>query len=901
MRILFDPDFDSGFWPGPLGTNPSATASVGEAWVGPRFLMGILETALGLGGLFPSQSERTISLAKNIRDQEGFWSRSAEKDPIGVARTLLRWIDWLKIHGWNGQSPPSAAKTPRLTDLAKIEPSALPGTSDRLSAIMTTLDKRRPDIESIETFEPRDRLLPLWQRIFDKLASRGVSIEDSPIPPAPSSSYPGSNLRRALSPRFSPSRDGSLILFRPPNPLDAAEEVAAWLCSLGDLSGTLVISADVALDESLRRFGLPATGARESTNDDPFLQILPLVLAMGWNPPDPQRALELLLLPDGPIPGFIARDLRYALQQWPAVGSLDWKNALATGLDEVSDSVRRSLLRERLDSIFRPAADIHSPYPASALKLRAQTVKKWVAARRYASSPNVEPNPAPKTTPGLDPSSLARASVPSTDFAERMDEVIAQCATLEKLIDLSGLDSFTETQLLKLNIEIADSVRSRRRYIPQAGIASVSSPSALAGPARRVIWWNFTLESTPEPFSIPFSCAERSALSSIRVDLTPAAELAADHARRRRRPFECASETLLLVCPQFGEDGDERHHHPLWDEVVANKDENAKLSLLEQKHLLPIRSLPTRIDPLLPIPSPRRSWTVAPAIIDPPAQHSPTSLQTLIGCPFKWALSYLGSLKEPEIAALTDNDKLMGNLSHKILEDVLCSAPLDGASANAHAFRLFDEIGPTLAAPLFLPGAPIQLAFARKATADAARDLVNILKEAALPVAHVEFWASKKTDKIELNGRIDLVAGDPPVIIDLKWGSESFHRDKLKAGTATQLAAYSFMLKNAEEFPPVAFFIIRNQRLIAQKGAPFNKIETVDGPPIQDTWDAFLSATRSRLDAIKQGRIEALAVPLSDETGVVKKDKLSDDRIELEPPCKFCSFGYLCGLDWENA
>jgi hypothetical protein len=810
-----------------------------------------------------------------VVNQEGFWSKSAEKDPIGVARTLLRWIDWLKIHGWDGQPPPPSADTPRLTDLAKIAPAALPGTPDRLNTVSAALSKRRPDIESIESYEPIDRLLPFWQRIFVKLAARGVSINFSPPPVVPSSS--NSDLRRSLSPQFSPAGDGSLILFRPPNPLDAAERVSAWLWSLGDLSDSVVISPDVALDESLRRFGLPVTGAKESTNDGPYLQVLPLVLAMGWDPPDPQRALELLLLPDGPIPGFISRDLRYALQQWPAVGSPDWKEALQAGLDEVADPAQKANIRERLDSIFRPAADIRSAYPASALKLRAQTVKKWAAARRHASP---EPDP---------------------DTAERLDEVMAQCGSLERLLDLSGFDALTETQLLKLNTEIADSLRSGRRYVPQAGIASVTTPGAIAGPARRVIWWDFTLESAPDPFSLPLSRSELAALASIGVNLTPASELAFDHARRRRRPLACASETLLLVCPQFGEDGEERHHHPLWDEVVANKANTANLSLLEKKKLTPARPLPTRIDPLLPIPSPRRLWSIPPAIVNPPSQHSPTSFQALIGCPFKWALTYLARLRDPEITALTDSAILMGNLSHEVLAEVLRTKPADGLSAHSLAVRLFNDLGPSLAAPLFLPGAPVQLAFARKATADAARDLVNILKEADLPIAHVEFSTSIKTDEIELNGRLDLVVGDPPVIIDLKWSGESYHRDHLKNGTATQLAAYAFIMKSAKKFPPIAFFVIRNQRLLAQQGAPFKSMEVIDGPPIQETWEAFLKTSLDRLAVVKKGQVEALAIPLPDDTGVAKKDELTDAGIRLTPPCNFCSFGYLCGRNWENA
>jgi len=914
MRIIFDPDFDAGFWPGPLRAHPGKTATAGEAWVGPQHLRGILETVLGLGGLFPSHSERTVSLARTIRTAQGFWSESAKKDPLGVARTLLRWIDWLKIHGWDGQPPPHPAKAPRLSDLARIAPSVLPGNPDRLRAITAALDKRRPDIESIETYEPIDRLLPLWRRIFAKLEARGVFIKYSPpsshsplpsLPAAARSASPNSatDLRRALSPGFAPAADGSLTLFRPYNPLGAAESVAAWLRALDDLSDTVVISPSVVLDEALRRFGLPAAGARETANDGPFLQVLPLVLAMGWDPPDPQRALELLLLPEGPVPGFIARKLRSALQQWPAVGSPDWNKAIENGLDKIVDPVQRENIRERLTAIFRPDPKIHDPYPASALLLRSQTLKKWAAARLHASPAPTNPSSASTANSApAPPPSAASSAEPSPDTIEGLDAVIAQCSAFEKLVALSGLDAFTEPQLLKLNIEIADSLRLGRRYEPQVGLTALASPGALAGPARRVVWWDFTLEASPDPFSLPLSRAELAALESIGVKLTPAAELASDDARRRRRPFEFTSESLLLVCPRFGEDGEEGHHHPIWDEVAANNKKARDLSRLETKRLVPACPLPARMDPFLPIPVPRRFWSVAPKLVAPPPRHSPTSLQDLLGCSFKWALSYLGKLRDPEIAALTENVTLMGNLSHEILAEVLRSAPADGPAARSLAASLFREIGPKLAAPLFLPGAPVQLAFVRNATVDAAAALVDILKRADLPVVDVEFPVSDKTGPIELAGRLDLVAGDPPVIVDLKWGGDPYHRDKLKNGTATQLATYAYIIKKvAGLFPPVAYFIIRNQRMIAPKDTPFADVETIAGPPIHETWDAFLATTLECLETIKTGRFEALAVPLDDDTGVAKKDELSDGRITIVPPCKFCSFGFLCGLNWENA
>jgi hypothetical protein len=220
------------------------------------------------------------------------------------------------------------------------------------------------------------------------------------------------------------------------------------------------------------------------------------------------------------------------------------------------------------------------------------------------------------------------------------------------------------------------------------------------------------------------------------------------------------------------------------------------------------------------------------------------------------------------------------------------------------AGELFETLGPKLAAPLFLPGAPIQLASARKATADSARDLVELLALAKLRITALETSVEAKTADMNLVGRIDLIAGDPPVVIDLKWGGDSYRRDQLKNGTALQLAAYSRMLGREGGMLPAAFFIIRTQRLIAQKNSIFKGHEGIDGPSLGETWAAVETTSIERLSELKAGSIAALAVPLnpslSKETGVIKEDQLEGGRIEIAPPCRFCSFGFLCGIKWEG-
>jgi hypothetical protein len=89
MKIFFDPDFDGGYWPGPLYLNPARISAAGELWVGPYLLQRILETALGLGGLDPTSSERTIAFAQVILAREGFWTLSSIIRQSRLPRSLF--------------------------------------------------------------------------------------------------------------------------------------------------------------------------------------------------------------------------------------------------------------------------------------------------------------------------------------------------------------------------------------------------------------------------------------------------------------------------------------------------------------------------------------------------------------------------------------------------------------------------------------------------------------------------------------------------------------------------------------------------------------------------------------------------------------------------------------------
>ena len=251
-QIVFDMNFDSGAWPGPLAGD---IASVGESWVGMAGFVSCLETELGLTRPSVRSAHRRAALVPAMAGVKGFWSESAKVDPLGSARELLRWRDFLRLHGWRGE-----ALAPRLKELAAVTGDVCvqyPGIADRLEAVEDALGARGTDIELVSIFEPIECFPKTVRDVFEALGRQGASIQKRDLETAAAAG----DLAGAREPNFAPAGDGSLQLIRPHGPVEAAEEVAAWLSGQGDTEGTVFIGTDPILDAALHRYGLPTTGA----------------------------------------------------------------------------------------------------------------------------------------------------------------------------------------------------------------------------------------------------------------------------------------------------------------------------------------------------------------------------------------------------------------------------------------------------------------------------------------------------------------------------------------------------------------------------------------------------------------------------------------------------------------
>lgn len=838
LRVVFDPAFDEGAWPGPA---PGAIATAGEAWVGLRGLVALLEGHLGLRRPWPGEARRAASLASLVRKREGFWSRSAEVDPLGTSRRLLHWRDTLRMGGWRGQPA-----SPRLDALWALT-EGHSGLPERLDAILERLPKHGSPLQEFRLFSwPLEQLA---RTLLQKLQAHETPLEDAET---------RGDLLAARRDAFRPTGDGTLQLIRPGGPLEAAEELAAWLASQPDPGGTLVVTPSPILDGALHRAGLPTLGVAAEGGQEPLLQVLPLVLACGWDPPDPERALELLTVGVGPIRHRVARELARALKEWPAVGSEAWHTALERALTGLDDAEK---VRERVQGFLHGEVERDGGYPAVTARRRADRVASWLRGR------------------------LAFEEGDRASWSAALEQV----AEFDLLVAESGLQVLTETQLQRLLAQATAAASPLAVHPACAGLHGLGSPGAVVGPARRIIWWNFCLSTVSPPGRLPLTAEEQHRLSAAGVELPDPGLQARAEAERWRRPLRMASDCLLLVSPRRSDGGGAEFPHPLWDEVAARAGEDRHL--LERERPFGPAEAPRLRREAKRLASPRRHWSVRAGSIPGRAKESPHSLSKLVGCPFSWAVQYGGSVWPGETGGLPGEATLLGKLAHEVLERVLPRVSTNPSTARSEAEALFDELGPKLAAPLFLPGADAARAQARQVAGVAAEVLARDLSKAGMRVLHVEGTFQREGLDGLVEGRMDLVVGPPETVLDLKWSGTGRFVQLLQNGTAYQLATYSHLRDNA----PVGYFTLVDASLLVNRDGLFEGARVVEGPPPEETWRGLEEAVRARRREIAQGRLEAPGNAGEDGESGTTEDGLVEGRLVLAPTCRWCDLGVLCG------
>lgn len=842
VRVIFDWALDGAAWPGPLHGKEFA---FGEAWLGPRGLIDLLEVRLGLRGLLDGSLARVSRLAARLRGGSGYWADSFNVDPLGTARRLLQDRDELRLWGWQGQPV-----SPRLKDLHAATTDMSPGLPDRLDAICHVLGKRKSiDIRSIVSHTSIARLPPLWRRLFDGLRGTGVLIEEPILEPAPAVG----DLATGRSPKFTPAGDGRLCLLRRHGPLDLADEVAAALAACDNLDGVVIVGADGVLDQALMRQGLPRVGAHVGATASS--RLLGLVIETAFAPMEISSLHALLAADPGPIPRAIAARLIRALHQFPGRRTEEWTEAVAKGIDALEEEKREGA-EQRVKELLLPACARTDSIPVAVLRARLESLDGWARARGV-----------------YQPSLLALSGA---------------IHTLLEAVELMDPGSLSLSELRRLCEDLGEPTWS---WAPaQAGLAHVGRPAAILGPARTILWWNFSRETAQRPRRLRMTRQEREGLAAVGAeapDPTPGMGIDSDG---WRRPLQLARDSLVLACPMTNEVGEANHPHPLWDEVTGALADPRDARKLERD-----RMAQPALAKLTPVTSRQLAGPVPSVKVQGPIalrkDESPSSIETLVGCSMKWALHYQGRV-EPGLSSPPPQPGplLFGKLAHRMLEQVLNQEWPSGDDAARRAEAVFDRQCDELCEDLALPQHQSVRATLRLVVVETARWLGNLAVRHGARGIHTELECAIPVQDLTIRGHLDLVWDTPPVVLDLKWG-KSTQWDKLENGTALQLGAYSAMRASGGAFPETAYFSLVTQELLAEPGGRLQADGQVPGQHrAPDVWKATVAALKRRRAELNAGQLEA-----PHAAGDEVEAQLAGGDVRIAPPCKYCSFGALCG------
>lgn len=718
-------------------------------------------------------------------------------------------------------------------------------------------------------------------------------------------------------------------------------------------------SSTSLIDQCLSNLFLPILGGGDKSTLRGYMQVLPMALELLWKPFDPMAMIEFLMLPHGPVSPSVARRFINALKQQPGIGGGAWHEAWDRTRRSILDRLRQELTSDEedddlpkqgnlLDGLREtagqsaqnqdtvPLSSDSPPPPKESieelLELRLSSLRAWLEpAELYDSQ---EGMPA-SVVVSLCDRVRRHAHMRANTVTDRLtaDQLIvfvktALCAdNLAATVNASGLEKIARSQLLRM-IESAMGDGYSTDVAEASTWTPVDHPGQIVGPAGTVIWWGFADYET-HAITNPWSAEETAFLASLGVELDYPQLAVVREAKSWSRLLDLSIDRLLLVKPRTVA-GKAVAAHPFYHEVSAaleSTSHSVRSNIVKQAHTIYTqpgtelfgREITSKAVTLQPPPGKRPIWRITPRTIRTRVE-SATSLERLLGCPMSWLLKYKANLRFGNLLSVTSGEQLSGVLAHAVLAAVFSATDWKNWKEHDVETRtesLFDELCPKIAAPLLLPGSSLERQKLKKAICDAAGNLSMLIKQAGFSTVVLEAQKDATVDDISLTGRPDMILLHPDnedYVVDLKWSRRaSYRRREISEGRAIQLALYASLLKKETgNKTSGGYFMISQRQMFSTSREPFPDHTYVEGPALESTFNSLVSNCKQHLMHLDDGTVYATGVvvdPIPQTEGLdgAGMDIMLDDEPELpaakipnitlalEPPCKICEFGRLCG------
>ena len=479
MKIIFGLALDQSFYPIPT------QSQTGIRYLGKNSLLFTIENYLGLSGQYDDdflrvEQFRQLLSEHLLQNPDTFYAPSFWADQFATAEDLLNRRDELLVAGFDftaqANLPTRLAQIVEIEELvqAKQGTQLSRGIADRIVAVLTKLEHRSVPVEEIQCVEPLDLLPIAYQRLLQKLVSRGVKLTEIQAP----GDFPDTDLgklQQLLSTQtnqqldFQIKKDGSLLLVKGKRDTDLAAMLAGMFRKNPTYQPLLILSGPAqVLDNSLIKEGLPGLGVQTVSLSRPALQLLKLATSFLWNPLDPYKVLEFVSLSIQPLEKDLAYSIAQQIAQSPGLQSDAWNAQISRYFKSLEDKGVDSeeIRRIRRDFEF------------------------WFNRERYPSEAKVPKENAVELFTYLE----LWANQQLKDGIGESTPMLLLALQAGKIRQL--LEELSETELAALDLERV--VRTIYEPAPlqifqkqRGALPIILQANALWGDAEKSIWWNF--------------------------------------------------------------------------------------------------------------------------------------------------------------------------------------------------------------------------------------------------------------------------------------------------------------------------------------------------------------------------------------------------------------------------
>ena len=866
---------------------------VNEFCGGPETLLQWLETQLGLPVPAIHRADRITEYAASLDSvTDSVISASMKADRWATASELLARRDELLLSGWDEADSESLPNIVRdLANAVTGRSLKFPGEAERLQRVLDALKAGQvlPPHRCVLHDAPN-----VWPTAWEHVLAALAVVNPPEQPPIASE---GSALHLAQTvvrggAVTSIEQDSTFRYVHTRSASASVEFVAAVLASSPDKLPTTVICCeddDLAsrFDACLSRIGSPTTGASAWSRAHPVLQVLPLSLALCWEPIDPQALLDFLTLPILPIPRSTASRLANALTKEPGLGSSEWEKTVQEICDKENDPEGK--LCERLDVwLLCDRIPQGTDVPSRFIRSRSALVSQWASGRASLLAKDADSNP---------------------ELIKALHAAAGQASLLGELVECQGT-SLSGPQLARLLEEaLANGVKATHCVEAEGGPIRVRSLSEIDGPCDRLIWLGL---GTGEAAGSRWSTNQLRELGDAGISVDDGSNALSALRSAEARGYSFIKEAFLAVLlPQDLE----KRWHPIWlaiRELLPEKDVEQPFVFEdlvadgETAALSPFTFECQDVDIRRPQP-PRPLWNIPAELLRDRETVSATALQDRLGCPLKWTLSHQAKLYPSHIAELPADFQLKGTFCHSILERVFGAGgdlpTIDNAAAAVVA--KFDERLPLDAAPLAQPDKYFERQRLRSQLENATRVLVGTLASGGYRITGVEVELEGEAFGKSLKGWIDCVAtreNGEEAIIDFKYGGRSKYHSLIEDGKAVQLATYAYGRSlTSGRYPGVAYLVLADGLLYTPSESPVlgdGHRAVINAPAIQTVWQQFSDAI-DNADGWLTSDEPVPARPLQepsqwpDGATLVLEANLRADQTQTV--CRYCNFKSICG------